>query len=115
VLDGWWVEGCVEGVTGWAVGGVAEAASEPAADAAGHRPRTRGVADLTEDSRRADARRRDAEALYAKLGGVVAPAFFGEGEGFLEVRRSAIALNGSFFNTERMAREYAREAYGLPA
>jgi starch phosphorylase len=53
--------------------------------------------------------------LYSKLGAVVAPAFFGDPEGFLAVRRNAIALNGSFFNTERMAREYAREAYGLPA
>jgi starch phosphorylase len=20
VLDGWWIEGCVEGITGWAIG-----------------------------------------------------------------------------------------------
>jgi starch phosphorylase len=85
ILDGWWVEGCVEGVTGWAIG-----------EQAGRH-----------------TRRRDAGALYAKLGEVVAPAFFGDAAGFLEVRRNAIALNGSFFNTERMAREYAREAYGL--
>jgi starch phosphorylase len=57
----------------------------------------------------------DAVALYDKLDEVVAPVFFGGGEGFLRVRRSAIALNGSFFSTDRMAREYARAAYHLPS
>jgi glycogen phosphorylase len=34
------------------------------------------------------------------------------------VMRSAIALNGSFFNTQRMVRQYVHNAYfpgGLPA
>ena len=79
VLDGWWLEGWIEGVTGWAVGD--------------------GQADAD-----------DAEALYEKLDEVAA-VFFGNPDRYAEVRRSAIALNGSFFNTDRMAREYARGAY----
>ena len=79
VLDGWWLEGHVEGVTGWAIGG-ADPDSDDVADAAD---------------------------LYATLEENVAPLFYGEPETFLGVRRAAIALNGSFFNTERMVRQYA--------
>ena len=79
VLDGWWLEGCIEGVTGWAVGH-----GSPDAD--------------------------DAEELYAKLE-EVARVFFADPTRFDDVRRNAIALNGSFFNTDRMAREYALSAY----
>jgi starch phosphorylase len=81
VLDGWWIEGCVEGVTGWAIGDEA-----PGAD--------------------------DAAALYDKLEQVVAPLFYGDHDAFLAIMRNAIALVGSFFNSERMVREYSLRAYG---
>jgi starch phosphorylase len=90
ILDGWWIEGCVEGVTGWAIG------PAPAEEMGGE-----------------DADERDSEALYDKLGRVVAPMYFGDPGGFLGVRRNAIALNGSTFSTDRMAQEYARAAYHL--
>jgi starch phosphorylase len=80
VVDGWWVEGWVEGVTGWAVG-----TEEPGTD--------------------------DAFALYDKLAQVVLPLYYKDRDAFARVRRSALALNGSYFNTERMAREYDRFAY----
>lgn len=80
-LDGWWIEGCVEGVTGWAIG------------------------DLEEGD--------DAEDLYGALEMAVLPTFYSSGEEMGELRRQAISLNGSFFNTERMAREYATAAYHL--
>lgn len=86
VLDGWWIEGAVEGVTGWSIG-----------DNSDH-------ADNSED----------AAALYEKLEEVIAPLFFGRPSEYGEVRRSAIALNGSYFNTERMVREYEAIAYGPP-
>jgi len=128
ILDGWWIEGWVEGVTGWAVGdggadGVAAGAAGAGGAGAGAAPNAVPAVHAVPAvpavpapaPAHAEPRQRDAEALYSKLGAVVAPAFFGDPEGFLAVRRNAIALNGSFFNTERMAREYAREAYGLPA
>jgi starch phosphorylase len=87
VLDGWWIEGCIEGVTGWAIG---------AADAAV----------VT-----GDGHERDAEALYDKLERVVLPLFYRDRSGFIDVMRLAIALNGSFFNTHRMLQQYVLKAY----
>ena len=87
VLDGWWIEGCIEGVTGWAVGAggrSAEAADDRAADAA---------------------------SLYDKLEHVVLPLFGGQRGSFIDVMRQAIALNGSFFNTHRMVQQYVLKAY----
>jgi starch phosphorylase len=87
VPDGWWIEGHMEGLTGWAIG---------------------------EDSRltpSAEDRAKDAESLYHKLDAVILPLFYNDKEGFIEVMRNAIALNGSFFNTDRMIAEYVRKAY----
>lgn len=84
ILDGWWIEGCVEGVTGWAIG---------------------KEEDLPEDHRT------EAISLYDKLERVIVPLFYGRPDAFAEVMRSAIALNGSFFNTERMMDQYLSNAY----
>ena len=83
VLDGWWVEGHVEGVTGWSIGGP-EAEGEP---------------------------NRDASDLYMKLERVILPLFYGLPFAYAEVMRTAISLNGSFFNTQRMVRQYVHNAY----
>ncbi len=88
VLDGWWVEGHVEGVTGWAIGD-----DEGMDVAAGDR----------------DAR--DARALYEKLDHAVLPTYYGRPNRFHEMQRSAIALNASFFNTHRMLLQYIHGAY----
>ncbi len=39
------------------------------------------------------------------------PLFYGRRDGYVDVMRHAIALNGSFFNTERMLEQYVRKAY----
>ncbi len=88
ILDGWWIEGCIEDVTGWAI----ESAASDTASAA-------------EQSRMA------AENLYDKLEDVVLPAFYERRDHFVEVMRNAIAINGSFFNTERMLSQYISRAY----
>jgi len=87
VLDGWWVEGHVEGVTGWSIGDndVAEA------DQSG-----------------------DAKELYGKLQRVIVPLFYGLPFEYAKVMRHAIALNGSFFNTQRMVSQYVQDAYFPP-
>jgi starch phosphorylase len=85
VLDGWWLEGCIEGVTGWAIGGD-----------------TRGT---TSDWSA------DAESLYTKLERAIVPMFYQERNRYIDVMRHAIALNGSFFNTQRMIQEYVTKAY----
>jgi starch phosphorylase len=88
ILDGWWIEGCIEGVTGWAIGGLPKP----------------GDGD-------ADRAPRDAASLYDKLERVVVPLFYRDRERFIDVMRHAIALNGSFFNTQRMVLEYVTKAY----
>jgi starch phosphorylase len=92
ILDGWWVEGHVEGVTGWAIG-----------SDEGHRP------ERQEDRDAADAR-----ALYDKLEYAVLPTFYARRRTFHRMMRSAIALNASFFNTQRMLLQYLYAAYSDP-
>lgn len=84
VLDGWWIEGCIEGVTGWAIG-----------DAAG----------VPDDN---------ARALCDKLEQVVLPLYYGYSGnpgGWVRVMKGAISKNASYFNSHRMMRRYATEAY----
>jgi starch phosphorylase len=53
----------------------------------------------------------EAESLYTKLVKAVMPAFYGQPEHYAEVMRSSIAINGSFFNTQRMVTQYLTNAY----
>ena len=84
VLDGWWIEGHLEGVTGWAIGDAATTQNDSSAEAL---------------------------SLYEKLERVILPLYYKEPDGFALVMRSAIAFNASFFNTERMILQYMRSAY----
>ncbi len=84
VLDGWWVEGHIEGVTGWAIG------DGP-----------------MEDSDSA----REAVSMYDKLEYVILPMFYQRPTAYAEVMRSAIALNGAFFNAQRMMSQYYLSVY----
>ena len=87
VLDGWWIEGCIEGVTGWAIGSNSHSTEAH------------------------EERSRDAAALYDKLEQVIVPLFYGDRQHFINVMRHAIAINGSFFNTHRMLQQYVLKAY----
>jgi glycogen phosphorylase len=87
VLDGWWLEGCIEGITGWAIGHDAGAAN--------------GV----------DDRSADADSMYRKLETTIVPMYYRQRDRYIDVMRNAIGLNGSFFNTERMVDQYVRKAY----
>jgi starch phosphorylase len=82
VLDGWWLEGWIEGVTGWAVGG------EPDSDNG-----------------------RDAAFLYDKLEQKVLPLYYGDQAAWIAIMKGAISRNAYFFNSHRMMRRYAVEAY----
>jgi starch phosphorylase len=83
VLDGWWVEGCYEGVTGWAIG-LEKNPEDPSLE-------------MT--------------SLYEKLEKQILPAYYDRRQLYVAVMRSAIALNGSFFSAQRMVEQYARNAY----
>jgi starch phosphorylase len=84
VLDGWWIEGCVEGVTGWAIGDSWEAESNPSKETA---------------------------SLYEKLRYLIVPMFYGRPIQFAQIMRSAIALNASFYTAQRMMYQYLHNAY----
>jgi starch phosphorylase len=88
MLDGWWIEGCIEGVTGWAIGNDNHNGASPA-----------------------DERAVDAQSLYNKLETVILPLYYHDQDRYMDVMKHAIALNGSFFNTERMVDQYLRKAY----
>jgi glycogen phosphorylase len=60
-----------------------------------------------------DDRAQDAAALYDKLEQVILPLFYSDRQGFISVMRHAIALNGAFFNTQRMMQQYVVKAYFL--
>ncbi|MFZ0889708.1 MAG: alpha-glucan family phosphorylase [Candidatus Binataceae bacterium] len=85
ILDGWWREGWVEGITGWAIG-----------------PRDR-------PAERGD--NEDAEDLYRALEEKILPIFYEQPDRWTEIMRSTIALNASVFNTDRMLHEYFVKAY----
>jgi starch phosphorylase len=94
-LDGWWLEGCLEGVTGWAIGKDHESVHD-----ATTRP---------EDIAQRD--REDAESMFTKLEQIILPMFYKNRPRYVDVMRNAIALNASFFNAHRMMLQYVSKAY----
>ena len=87
VLDGWWIEGHIEGLTGWSIG-------EPTLGKGENRDHTL-----------------DASSLYDKLEHAIVPLFYQDRERFMDMMAYSIAINGSFFNTHRMMQEYVLNAY----
>jgi starch phosphorylase len=91
VLDGWWLEGHVEGVTGWAIG-------------------SRDGGGATEATDEQDAR-----SLYDALQETILPLHAERPARWADVMRWTIALNASFFTAQRMLQEYVIHAYQDPA
>ncbi len=85
-LDGWWLEGCIENITGWAIGPEKTAQQE------------------SDD----EIDRRD---LYEKLEEWILPKYHHDRDNWIRTMRSCIAINGSFFNTNRMVQQYVVNAY----
>ncbi len=88
VLDGWWIEGCVEGLTGWAIG--------PSPDQA-----------ISEEERR----KRELGDLYNKLEYLIIPKFYQQRDDWIDMMRNSIGKVAYYFNTHRMMRRYATDAY----
>lgn len=84
ILDGWWIEGCIEGVTGWAIGSVNDIAASD---------------------------EQEMGFLYEKLEQKVIPIFYHNRQWWIDIMRYAIAINASFFNTHRMVQQYVLNAY----
>jgi len=88
VLDGWWIEGHIEGYTGWSIGPMP----------------TESTLTRSTDST-------DAESLYEKLQGEVIPTFYDSRHIWIRMMRNAIGKNAYYFNSHRMMRRYVTEAY----
>ncbi len=89
VLDGWWIEGCIEDMTGWAIG---------------PEPTENGLVEYNEAE--------DAVDLYNKLEKKIIPTYYGDRKQWIYMMKLAIAVNASYFNTHRVVHEYCEKAYG---
>lgn len=90
ILDGWWIEGCCEGRTGWAIGAA---------------PTENDCGDYSSDD--------DAADLYNKLERNILPTYYGDRQGWIHMMKLAISINASYFNTHRTVKEYCEKAYGI--
>ncbi len=86
VLDGWWIEGHREGITGWAIG-----------------PRPSEAGAGTDQA--------DVKDLYDKLEKVIVPTYYQKRDAWIHMMIDGLSLNGSFFNTNRMMLQYVSSAY----
>ncbi|MBM3699371.1 MAG: alpha-glucan family phosphorylase [Actinobacteria bacterium] len=86
-LDGWWLEGCIENITGWSIG-----------------PENMNESHISDDIA-------DSNDLYEKLENAIIPKFYNDRDNWIRTMRSCIAINGSFFNTNRMVQQYVLNAY----
>ena len=88
VLDGWWIEGCVEGLTGWAIG--------PFPD---------------QVSNEQERRKREISDLYNKLEYLIIPKFYKQRDDWIYLMKNSIGKVAYYFNTHRMMQRYATDAY----
>lgn len=86
VLDGWWVEGHLEGLTGWAI-------------------------EENTSNQKDEVKPGEAEVIYEKLETKIIPIYYKRKSQFIDIMAHCIAINGSFFNTQRMMQEYVLNAY----
>jgi starch phosphorylase len=84
VLDGWWIEGHIEGITGWSIG-------------------SKAVESKGDD--------KEAQEIYDKLENIILPMYYRERGKWLDIMQHTIAFNASFFNTQRMVQQYVLNAY----
>ncbi|MCK4439669.1 alpha-glucan family phosphorylase [Candidatus Bathyarchaeota archaeon] len=88
VLDGWWVEGWIEGVTGWAIG--------PHPD---------------EQLSTEETKIRELDDLYNKLEYIIIPMFYQKRDEWIKMMENSIGKIAYYFNSHRMMRRYVTEAY----
>ena len=88
VLDGWWIEGHIEGVTGWSIG--------PRPD------------DPVSEMKRREYELKD---LYSKLEYIIIPLFYKRRDEWIRMMKESITKLAYYFNSHRMMRRYATEAY----
>jgi len=88
VLDGWWVEGWIENMTGWAIGP----------------PSSENLNDHNFSLK-------ETEDLYNKLEYVLLPTFYDRHDEWIKLMKNSIGKVAYYFNSHRMMRRYVTEAY----
>ena len=88
VLDGWWIEGWIEGVTGWAIG------SHP-----------------DEQLSTEETKIRELDDLYNKLEYIIIPMFYQKKDEWIKMMENSIGKIAYYFNSHRMMRRYVTDAY----
>jgi starch phosphorylase len=88
ILDGWWVEGCVEGVTGWSIG-----------------PHPK---EFVTEKERKEIELRD---LYSKLEYLIAPTFYSDRDTWIDLMKNSIARIAHYFQIQWVMQRYITEAY----
>jgi len=88
VLDGWWIEGWIENLTGWAIG-----------------PHPKETID---DSA---CFTKEIEDLYNKLEYIILPTFYNQRDDWIQLMKNSIGKIAYYFNSHRMMRRYVTDAY----
>jgi len=88
VLDGWWIEGWIEGVTGWAIGPTPE-----------------------EHTSMDERKTKELDDLYGKLEYVIIPLYYEQRHGWIRMMKNSIGKIACHFNSHRMMYRYVTEAY----
>ncbi len=84
VLDGWWIEGHIEGYTGWSIGGAPGESSDP---------------------------QKEVDDLYSKLEQIIMPLYYENRPQWIRIMKNSIGMIAYYFNSHRMMRRYVTEAY----
>ena len=88
ILDGWWIEGHMEGITGWSIG---------------PKPLESSLISVNDTT--------DAEDLYNKLENIIIPMYYKDRGQWIKIMKNSIGKVAYYFNTHRMMRRYVTEAY----
>jgi starch phosphorylase len=88
VLDGWWIEGHIEGITGWSIG---------------PKPTESSLTNINDAA--------DADDLYHKLENIIIPMYYHDRNQWIKIMKNSIGKIAYYFNSHRMMRRYVTEAY----
>jgi len=88
VLDGWWIEGWMENLTGWSIG-------------------PHNIDNLDYQT----LFQKETEDLYNKLEYVIIPTYYHRHDEWIRLMKNSIGKIAYYFNSHRMMRRYVTEAY----
>ncbi|RQD85473.1 alpha-glucan family phosphorylase, partial [Methanosalsum natronophilum] len=88
VLAGWWIEGCIEGVTGWSIG------PHP-----------------SENWSHEQVKKLEHDDFYNKLEYVIVPGYYHSRNRWIRIMNNSIGMIAYYFNSHRVVHQYVTNAY----